>query len=143
MDNKQLMIDETLVRRLVANQFPQWKDLSVQPVAHQGWDNRTFHLGEHMLVRMLRAENYAVQVEKEYGWLPKLASLLPLPIPVPITIREPADGYPWRWSINRWLEGDVATSAPIADLCDFATCLAQFLIALQRIDSTDGPLAGP
>jgi aminoglycoside phosphotransferase (APT) family kinase protein len=141
--DEQLMIDETLVRRLVADQFPQWKDLSVRPVSHQGWDNRTFHLGEHMLVRMPSASEYAVQVEKEYRWLPKLAPLLPLPIPVPITIGEPADGYPWRWSINRWLEGDVASSASIVDLRDFAAQLAQFLIALQRIDPTDGPLAGP
>lgn len=143
MDNEQLMIDETLVRRLVADQFPQWKDLSVRPVSHQGWDNRTFHLGEHMLVRMPSSSEYAVQVEKEYRWLPKLAPSLPLPIPVPITIGEPGDSYPWRWSINLWLDGDVAASAPIVDLRDFAAQLAQFLIALQRIDPTDGPLAGP
>lgn len=143
MDNEQLVIDETLVRRLVANQFPQWKELSVRPVARQGWDNRTFHLGDHMLIRMPSAADYAVQVEKEYKWLPKLAPLLPIPIPVPIAIGKPADGYLWRWSINRWLEGDVATSAPIVDLRDFAVHLAQFLIALQRIDPTDGPLAGP
>jgi aminoglycoside phosphotransferase (APT) family kinase protein len=143
MDNEQLIIDETLVRRLVANQFPQWKELSVRPVAHQGWDNRTFHLGDHMLVRMPSAADYALQVEKEYRWLPKLAPLLSLPIPVPIKIGEPADGYPWRWSINRWLEGDVAAYAPIVDLKCFAVQLAKFLIALQRIDPTDGPLAGP
>lgn len=142
MDSEQLMIDEVLVRRLVAKQFPQWKNLSVRPVAHQGWDNRTFHLGEDMLVRMPSAADYAVQVEKEYKWLPKLAPLLPLPIPVPITIGEPAEDYPWRWSINRWLEGNVAASAPIMDLCDFAIQLAKFLIALQRIDITDGPMAG-
>lgn len=45
--NKQL-----LVRRLVATQFPQWKDLSVRPVVHSRWDNRIFHLGDYMLVRM-------------------------------------------------------------------------------------------
>ena len=38
-------INDTLVHRLVAVQFPQWKNLSVRPVALSGWDNRTFHLG--------------------------------------------------------------------------------------------------
>ena len=142
MDNK-LMIDAALVQHMVASQFPQWKDLPVRPVALSGWDNRTFHLGEHMLVRMPSAAEYASQVEKEQRWLPRLAPLLPLSIPVPLAIGKPADGYPWKWSIYSWLEGDTAASAPIADLCDFATSLAQFLSALQRIDPTDGPLPGP
>jgi len=64
-NNEQLMINDALVRRLVATQFPQWKDLSVCPVARRGWDNRTFHLGEHMLVRMTSEADYALQVEKE------------------------------------------------------------------------------
>lgn len=142
MDNV-LIINDTLVRRLVATQFPQWEDLRIRPVAHQGWDNRTFHLGEHMLVRLPSAADYAAQVEKESLWLPKLAPLLPLPIPIPLAIGEPAESYPWRWSINRWLPGDTATNAAIVDLSNFAKSLAQFLIALQRIDSTGGPLAGP
>lgn len=48
-NDEQLIINETLVRRLVSTQFPQWKDLPVNPVALSGWDNRTFHLGEDML----------------------------------------------------------------------------------------------
>jgi aminoglycoside phosphotransferase (APT) family kinase protein len=88
--NKQPIINETLVQRLIAAQFPQWKDLSIRSVTPSGWDNRTFHLGEHMLVRMPSAEDYALQVEKEQRWLPKLAPKLPLPIPVPLGLGEPA-----------------------------------------------------
>ncbi|MCL9683649.1 aminoglycoside phosphotransferase family protein [Legionella maioricensis] len=131
------------MRRLVAAQFPQWQDLPVRPVAVSGWDNRTFHLGEHMLVRMPSGEDYAGQVEKEQKWLPRLAPLLPLSIPVPLALGQAADGYPWKWSVYRWLEGESAASAPIADLCDFSAHLAQFLLALQRIDATKGPLPGP
>src|SRR5882672_9977297 len=57
--------------------------------------------------------------------------------------RESASGYPWRWSIYRWIEGDTAAPERIADLSDLAASLAQFLIALQRIDPTDGPPPGP
>jgi aminoglycoside phosphotransferase (APT) family kinase protein len=96
-----------------------------------------------MLVRMPSAADYAVQVEREHRWLPRLAPLLPLPIPVPLAIGKPADGCPWEWSIYRWLEGDTADPERIADLRDFATSLAQFLIALQRIDPTGGPPPGP
>lgn len=138
-----IAINDGLARRLVATQFPQWANLPVWPVALSGWDNRTFHLGEHMIVRLPSAADYAAQVEKENRWLPRLAPLLPLPIPAPLAIGEPADGYPWRWSIYRWLEGHTATTERIADLRDFATSLAQFLIALQRIDPTGGPPPGP
>lgn len=137
------LIDDALVRRLVANQFPQWAELAVRPVAHGGSDNRTFHLGEKMLVRLPSAVDYAVQVDKEQRWLPRLAPLLPLPIPKPLAIGEPADGYLWKWSVYSWLEGDTAAPERISDLSDFACSLAQFLIALHRIDPAGGPVSGP
>ena len=82
------------------------------------------------------------QVEKEHRWLPKLAPLLPLPIPVPLAQGAPNHGYPWPWSVYRWLEGENATLERIADLPEFAISLAKFLLALQRIDALDGPPAG-
>ena len=135
-------IDVSLVRRLVAAQFPRWGDLPITPAVPQGWDNRTFHLGEDMAVRLPSGPWYALQVEKEQRWLPKLAPLLPLPIPVPLAMGVPADGYPWHWSVYRWIEGETASSGRIADLRQFATELAGFLVALQRIDATGGPPPG-
>lgn len=131
-----------LVRRLVATQFPQWADLPITPVAIDGWDNRTFHLGEQMTVRLPSAAAYALQVDKEHRWLPRLAPLLPLPIPVPLAKGSPAEGYPWPWSVYRWLDGEIATTAPIADPRQFAMRLADFLVALQRVDATGGPPPG-
>lgn len=142
MHADQVKIDASLVRRLVAAQFPEWADLSIRPVASGGWDNRTFHLGEHMTVRLPSAAPHALQVAKEHRWLPKLAPRLPLPIPVPLVMGSPAEGFPWPWSVYRWLEGEPATLERIADLSEFATALAQFLIALQRIDAAGGPPPG-
>lgn len=51
LNNEKIKIDDTLVRRLVATQFPQWKNLTIWQVKSSGWDNRTFHLGNHMLIR--------------------------------------------------------------------------------------------
>src|SRR5215211_170549 len=102
-------------------------------------NNKTFHLGDKMLVRMPSAADYEAQVEKEHLWLPKLAPLLPLQIPVPLAMGKPAKGYPWKWSIYHWIEGDNAASGYIANLAEFAIRLADFLIAFQRIDSIGGP----
>ena len=135
--------DVSLVRRLLAAQFPHWADLSIKPVPSAGTDNALYRLGDDMVVRLPRIDWAVGQVEKEQQWLPWLAPHLPLAIPVPLAIGTPAEGYPWHWSIYRWLKGENATIGRIADLQRAATDLAQFVAALQRIDSTGGPPSGP
>lgn len=138
-----LLLDALLVQRLIAMQFPKWSELPIKPVAIGGWDNRTFHLGEHMLVRLPSGEAYAASVMKEQKWLPWLAPQLPFPIPEPLAMGEPGEGYPWNWSVYRWIEGETAASESVINLESFATDLAQFLLQLQSLDTTDGPLPGP
>lgn len=142
VDNINTDINASLVSRLVATQFPQWAGLPVTPVEPGGWDNRTFRLGEEFSVRLPSEVWYSEQVEKEQCWLPRLAPLLPLPIPAPVAMGRPADGYPWHWSVYRWLSGESAAIERIADLTAFATDLAQFLVALERLDPTGGPPPG-
>jgi aminoglycoside phosphotransferase (APT) family kinase protein len=136
------VIDVPLVRSLIASQFPRWADLPVSPVEVSGVDNRTFRLGDEMSVRLPSAEGYAAQVDKEQRWLPVLAPHLPLPIPVPLAQGRPGAGYPYSWSVYRWLAGDIASSARIDDLVGFATALADFLTALLQVDATGGPSTG-
>ncbi|MCL5099325.1 MAG: aminoglycoside phosphotransferase family protein [Candidatus Omnitrophica bacterium] len=135
--------DVSLVGRLLAAQFPQWADLPIEPVPSAGTDNALYRLGEDMAVRLPRVLRATGQVEKEHRWLPRLAPHLPLAIPVPLAKGTPAEGYPWHWSVYRWLEGETATIERIADPRQAATELAQFVAALQRIDPTGGPPPGP
>jgi aminoglycoside phosphotransferase (APT) family kinase protein len=72
-----------------------------------------------------------------------LAPQLPLPVPVPVAMGEPAEGYPWNWSVYRWLDGVPAGTATALDLSDLALTLARFLVCLQEIDATGGPAPGP
>ena len=132
-------IDERLARRLVDSQFPEWAHLPIARVAVDGWDNRTFRLGRDMTVRLPSGDWYALQVEKEQRWLPVLAPQLPLPIPTPVARGVPGEGYPYPWSVYRWLDGEIASERGIGDLTEFATTLAGFLVALRGIDATDGP----
>ncbi|MEI7056266.1 aminoglycoside phosphotransferase family protein [Nocardioides sp. CCNWLW239] len=128
--------------RLVAEQFPQWASLPVTAVANGGWDNRTFHLGTDMLLRLPSAEEYALAVEKEHRWLPRLAPSLPLPVPVPLAKGAPGSGYPFVWSVYRWIDGTPATFESVADPVRFAEDLAGFVAALQGIDASEGPRPG-
>lgn len=136
------VIDATLVRRLIDSQFPIWSDLPISPVRANGWNNRTFHLGDHLLVRLPRAERYAPQVEKELRWLPLLATRLPLPISTPVAMGAPGEDYPWTWSVYRWIDGDAADTAACVDGDSVGAELGSFLIALQQIDVRNGPPPG-
>ncbi|WP_334164334.1 aminoglycoside phosphotransferase family protein [Phenylobacterium sp.] len=135
-------IGADLARRLVAEQFPQWAHLPVRLVDRCGWNNRTFHLGDELSLRLPAARWYASAIEKEQRWLPVLAPHLPLPITAPVAVGQPGDGYPWAWSVCRWLPGETAEQDPPKDLARFAEDLADFLLALQRAAATDGPPAG-
>ncbi len=131
-----------MVRRLIAAQFPQWSHLDVVPVELDGWDNRTYRLGERMSVRLPTAEGYVPAIAKENRWLPVLAPQLPLPIPQILGSGRPGEGYGFPWSIRRWLDGEPAQPSRIADLPRFAVDLARFLNVLHRVPVQGGPAAG-
>lgn len=135
-------IDVALVGRLIAAQYPRWANLPIRRVQYDGWDNCTFRLGDELLVRLPSEERYSAQVSKEQAWLPRLAPHLPLPIPEPVALGTPGYGYPWHWSVYRWLEGDSATHQGVGDLKLFAVALAEFLAALHKTDPTGGPEPG-
>lgn len=135
-------IDAALARRLVDSQFPQWSALPIREVEHDGWDNHTFRLGDELSVRLPNGEWYAKQVEKEHRWLPALAPELPLPIPTPLAVGAPDDGYPFPWSVYRWLAGEPAATARVDDQNAFAAGVARFLVALARCDASAGPAPG-
>jgi aminoglycoside phosphotransferase (APT) family kinase protein len=139
----ELDIDVSLVRRLLAAQLPQWADLPLRPVVSSGSDNAIYRLGEDLAVRLpLRAGRTEESLDKEAEWLPKLAPLLPLAVPLPLALGRPGEGYPCRWAVYSWLEGEAATVDNLDDPHAAARDLARFLAALQRIDTTGAPPVG-
>lgn len=135
-------IDVTLVKKLIATQFPQWANYPIRPVESAGTDNAIFRLGEDLAVRLPRADWAVGQVEKEQRWLPMLAARIPVAIPTPIAMGMPSEGYPWRWSVYRWLEGQNATDGQIDSPHQAAHALAQFITCLQGSDPAGGPAPG-
>ena len=142
MHRDEVTVDETLVRRLLAGQFPEWGELPLELVEPRGTDNWLFRLGEELVVRLPCRERTVATLVRERTWLPRLAGLLPLEIPLPVAAGEPGSGYPWTWSVYRWLDGENAIDAPVADLAQAAVDLAALLAALQRIDPGGGPGPG-
>lgn len=142
MHADELHTDATLVRRLLAAQFPQWAALPVERIPSSGTDNALYRLGGDMVVRLPRIHWAVAGVDREQEWLPRVAPFLPVPVPVPLARGEPAEGFPWPWSVCPWLAGENPVVDRIRDARSLATDLAQFVAALQRIDSAGGPAAG-
>lgn len=130
--------DAGLVRRLIAGQFPQWAGLPVRPVVSYGTDHDIYRLGEQLSVRLPRIGWATDQAAKEAEWLPKLAPYLPLAVPVQRAMGQPAEGYPFTWSVYEWLPGENANGT-IGDLDRAAADLAGFVRALRRVDTGGAP----
>ncbi len=139
---ERIEVSTAQARRLVEEQCPQWANLRIEPVANGGWDNRTFHLGTDMLIRLPSAAEYAEAVDKEQRWLRALAPQLPLPIPVPLAQGKPNAEYPYPWSVYRWIDGETAKADRISDPVELAVDLAEFLAALQGVETAGGPAPG-
>lgn len=141
MHDNEVATSVTLVRRLLAAQFPHWAALPLEPVPSAGTDNAIYRLGHDMTVRLPRIDWAIGQADKEREWLPKLAPWLPLAVPVPLAQGKPDAGYPWHWSVYRWLEGENIMPGRLDNPTQAALDMAHFITSLQRIDPTGGPLA--
>ncbi len=142
MHANEVHVDLSLVSELIAVQFPQWASLPLQSFVSAGTSNAIYRLGDDMVVRLPRTPSSATQVAKEQRWLPQLAPLLPLTIPLILAHGVPTDSYPCPWSIYQWIEGDNAVIERLTDPFHAAATLGQFVSAMQKIEITDGPLAG-
>jgi aminoglycoside phosphotransferase (APT) family kinase protein len=132
--------DEYLVRRLLAAQFPEWAELPLRRHSTTGSDHVQYRLGDELVVRMPRKAGVDPQVDRERTWLPRLAPLLPAAVPEPVAKGEPGEGFPFFWSVYRWIDGE----DPPADGVDdpvLAQQLGRFVAALEAIDTAGAPVA--
>ncbi len=92
-------------RRLVAGQFPEYAGLPLRELKATGSTNRLFRLGDNLLLRLPRQPGGGAGIDKEWRYLPEMGRRLPVAIPGIVAVGQPAEEFPERWSIVRWLEG--------------------------------------
>jgi len=133
----EIEITSELVGSLVRDQH---QDLADLPLAYfnSGWDNALYRLGDDFLVRLPRRALGATLNEREVKALPRLAPHLPLPVPVPLRQGAPGRGYPWHWSITRFLTGEVPADGRLPEAA--ARQLAEFLRALHAVPLFPGEI---
>jgi aminoglycoside phosphotransferase (APT) family kinase protein len=132
-----LAIDVELVRGLVARSAPDLAGLPIAPLGSTGSSNALFRLGPDLVVRLPRQSGGGVTIEKEAHWAPFVAEHLDVAVPEFVVLGDPALGFPERWSITRWIDGEHpsvpgvdggagergSSGGPLAD--DLARVLAQ------------------
>lgn len=138
MHADELEIDELLVRRLLAEQFPEWSSLPVQRVEPSGTDHAIFRLGGELAVRLARVGGPSEPGGKEWVWLPRLAARLPMDVPVPVAQGRPGERYPWFWDVLTWVPGETVSIETI-DAGQAVRDLCGVIEALQQVDGIGAP----
>jgi aminoglycoside phosphotransferase (APT) family kinase protein len=138
----QLDVAPETVRRLVARQFPQWRELPLRAVRTQGTVNALFRLGDDLVARLplVPADDARGRLEAEAAAAAELHDRTRFATPEPVAIGEPGPGYPLPWSVQTWLPGAVAT--PDGQSEAFAHDLAEFIEGVRAIDTRGRTFAG-
>jgi aminoglycoside phosphotransferase (APT) family kinase protein len=138
MHPNQLTIPLGTVRRLVDAQFPQWRDLPVEPFASGGTVNALFRIGRRLAARFplepgeVGATRRWLQAEADAAR--ELLGRTRFRTPEPVAIGDPGEGYPLPWSVQTWLPGAAATDQDPGGSVAFAHDLAEFIAGVRAID---------
>lgn len=135
----ELTIDMDLVRKLVDTQFPHYAVSPLRRLGASGSTNALFRLGDDLLVRLPRQPGGSAAIDKERRWLPEIGRHLPVSVPEIVALGEPASGFEERWSIVRWLDGELPNACapddpPTSGRSILAAGLADVILALRAVD---------
>lgn len=136
MHDDQHHIDADIAGSLIRAQFPRYRDQPVVPVASIGTTNAIFRIGKHVAARFaLRAaepREHAALLHREANAMAEFAAHSPVPAPRPLGIGAPGPHYPLPWSLQSWLEGDVATPDGLSTSARFARDIAGLIARLRH-----------
>ncbi len=141
MHHDEFEVNDTLVRRLLTSQFPEFGSLPVTIVEPWGTDNAIWRLGTDLVVRLPRIHWAASQVDREANWLPRIAPHLSVAVPKPVVVGEPDFGYPYRWAVHEWIPGECASLEGVSDPVIFATDIAKVTVELRNVPTDAAPAA--
>jgi aminoglycoside phosphotransferase (APT) family kinase protein len=137
MHEDEHVVDEHLVRQLLADQLPHLAHLPLRAFASTGTVSAIVRLGDDLYVRLPRVPAWAGDLVKELEWLPRLAPALPLTVPEPVAVGSPSDAFPHPWAVFRWVPGSPYAVGAV-DEVRAARDLAAFVGALRAIPAPAG-----
>ncbi|GAA1963303.1 aminoglycoside phosphotransferase family protein [Microbacterium deminutum] len=138
MHDDQLEIDDDAVRRLIADQFPQWGRERVERLHGSGTVNAIFRIGPGLTARFPLNEREPAAAEnwlrQEASAFDELADCIPFAAPRHAAFGRAGEGYPLPWAVQTWVEGEIATPDGMADSAAFANDLVELIRAMRSAD---------
>jgi len=141
MHDDQVHIDADIARALIDESFPQYRSEPIEQVDSQGTVNAIYRIGSSAAARFpLRAAEPPVleaELHRQADAMAEFAARCPFPSPRPLGVGRPAKSYPLPWTVQTWLDGDVATANGLSTSRTFASDIAR-LIRSMRAAETGG-----
>jgi aminoglycoside phosphotransferase (APT) family kinase protein len=139
MHEGQVHIDADIARETIAEQFPEYRFEPIIPIASIGTDNAIFRVGSGVSARFplrpMAASIYAEKLGREVAAMEELAVHCAVATPRPIAIGSPGPLFPMPWSLQSWIEGNVATHESHAASDRFALGLANLIASMRAVDT--------
>lgn len=141
MHEGQLEVTTDQVRRLIADQVPQWAGATITKLHRQrdlparGPRHRALPLTPDPDPATTRR-----QLETSAAAMREFREACPVPCPEPLFIGSPGAGYPQPWSVQTWLDGEIAS--PSGNGADLARDLVHLVRTLRSADTRGRPFPG-
>ena len=142
MHESEVDIDASLVRRLLAEQFPRWADVPIRAVRSTADGERHLPARRPPLRATAARRGVGARSGQGVALVPEARSALSLRIPKPVGMGHPAGSHPFCWAIYGWIEGQPYADDLVDDERQAAKDLAQFVVELRRIDPVGAPRGG-
>lgn len=139
MHSDQVQVRDAIARRMIADQFPQYRDERIRRHAQLGTVNAIFRIGTSAAARFpLRAAEPKLGLESlraEAAAMAEFAERSPVAAPEPIGIGRPGPDYPAAWSVQTWVDGDEVTPTGLEASDVFAGDVADLIASLRAADT--------
>jgi aminoglycoside phosphotransferase (APT) family kinase protein len=138
MHPDQIPLTPEAAQRMVHEQFPQWASDPVTPLATTATTSYIHRIGNHHTARFpMRREDAAVirrRIDAERAAMAEFAAVSTVPAPLLAGIGAPDHGFPLPWTVQTWIEGEVAGPASASASEPFAADLAALIVRLRAAD---------
>ncbi|TSE08995.1 aminoglycoside phosphotransferase family protein [Mesorhizobium intechi] len=139
MHDDQVNIDIDIARQMIRDQFPRYRHEDITWIGSSGTVNAIFRVGSKSAARFpLRAMNPAEcadMLRSEAAAMVEFGEHCLFATPQPIGLGEPGPRYPMPWTLQTWVEGEVATPHGLSGSTTFALDLARLVASLRRADT--------
>lgn len=137
MHENEIALSIEQVKRIVGDQFPEWRGLAVRPVPGSGTVNRIFRLGEKLSARFPLVvddpDERLEYLEIEFAAAQELLGKTRVPTPEPVAIGHAGGDYPGPWAVHTWLSGTPEANLDLSSSTALAMDVVEFITEVRDI----------